>query len=321
MTTNDRLSGLTERLLDETTVRAKSLIATIFGDAIAPHGGTVWLGSLIGLVAPFGINERLVRTAVLRLTRDDWLVSNPVGRRSYYSLTESGRRRFEDAHRRIYAMPRASWDGNWTLIMMGYRDMAPAARDRLRRELTWLGFGGLAPNCVAHPSADMAAVNHVVQDLRADGHVVIMSAAHLGGNVTSALRDLVRQCWDIDQLAAGYRTFTERFRPVLHVLQGLDDPDPEACFLIRTLLIHEFRRVTLRDPQLPEELLPADWSGATARVLCRNLYRLTQAPATRHLMASLETADGPLPDAAPYFYDRFGGLLAPSGETETRQSA
>ncbi len=34
------------------TLRAGSLITTVFGDAIAPRGGTVWLGSLIRAMAP-----------------------------------------------------------------------------------------------------------------------------------------------------------------------------------------------------------------------------------------------------------------------------
>ena len=44
--------------------RSKSLVMTIFGDAIAPHGGRLWLGSLIELVAPLGVTDRLVRTSV-----------------------------------------------------------------------------------------------------------------------------------------------------------------------------------------------------------------------------------------------------------------
>jgi phenylacetic acid degradation operon negative regulatory protein len=72
--------------------------------------------------------------------------------------------------------------------------------------------------------------------------------------------------------------------------------------------MHEYRRTLLRDPQLPEQLLPADWPGGTARQLCYELYGLTQEHAESHLMAVLETADGRLPEAAPYVFERFGGL-------------
>jgi phenylacetic acid degradation operon negative regulatory protein len=86
--------------------------------------------------------------------------------------------------------------------------------------------------------------------------------------------------------------------------------DPQQCFVVRTLLMHEFRRVLLRDPQLPQQLLPKDWPGDTARQICRELYSVTQRAAEQYLTDVLETPDGPLPAAADYFYERFGGVLS-----------
>ncbi len=56
-------------------LRGGSLLITLFGDAIAPRGGAVTLGSLIRLAAPFGLTERLVRTSVARLAREGWLAA------------------------------------------------------------------------------------------------------------------------------------------------------------------------------------------------------------------------------------------------------
>ncbi|HEB97871.1 MAG TPA: phenylacetic acid degradation operon negative regulatory protein PaaX, partial [Thiotrichales bacterium] len=78
-------------------IHANSLILTLFGDSICPHGGVIWLGSLIKLVEPLGINQRLVRTSVFRLTEKGILQSRQVGRRSFYSLTETGFRQFSTA--------------------------------------------------------------------------------------------------------------------------------------------------------------------------------------------------------------------------------
>jgi phenylacetic acid degradation operon negative regulatory protein len=91
-------------------------------------------------------------------------------------------------------------------------------------------------------------------------------------------------------------------------LEKSSDPEPETCFVLRALLIHEYRRIILRDPELPAELLSPDWEGGSARVLCRNLYRRVAAAAERHVTAVLETADGPLPEPRPYYFQRFGGL-------------
>ena len=71
-----------QRTLKADPPRAKSLIVTVWGDALAPHGGGVWLAGLIRLMAPFGINDRLVRTSVFRLARDGWLTARTTGARA-----------------------------------------------------------------------------------------------------------------------------------------------------------------------------------------------------------------------------------------------
>src|SRR6266567_4018068 len=80
-------------------LKAKSVVVTVWGDAIAPHGGAVWLSGLIRLLAPLGLNERLVRTSVYRLVQEGWLTARQDGRRSLYRLTAAGLQRFEHAYR------------------------------------------------------------------------------------------------------------------------------------------------------------------------------------------------------------------------------
>jgi len=125
---------------------------------------------------------------------------------------------------------------------------------------------------------------------------------------SAALHDLINRCWDMKRLVADYTAFLEAFRPVWQTLSAANDLDPQTCFVVRTLLMHAYRRVLLRDPTLPDELLEANWPGTSARLLCRNLYKLIQAPAEQHLMATLETVDGAPPEAHPSYYARFGGL-------------
>src|SRR5690606_24964057 len=59
--------------------RSKSVVMTVFGDAVMPRGGSAWLGSLIDLLAPFGISDRLVRTSVFRLAEEGWLEATRSG--------------------------------------------------------------------------------------------------------------------------------------------------------------------------------------------------------------------------------------------------
>src|ERR1700730_1557488 len=127
-------------------LRGGSLLITIFGDAIAPRGGAVTLGSLIRLAAPFGLTERLVRTSVARLARDGWLAAQRSGRRSEYHLTRSGSERFAQATQRIYGEGPRQWDGRWTLLLL---PPSGPQRAQLRESLKWLGVGAGHPPMVA----------------------------------------------------------------------------------------------------------------------------------------------------------------------------
>jgi phenylacetic acid degradation operon negative regulatory protein len=83
---------------------------------------------------------------------------------------------------------------------------------------------------------------------------------------------------------------------------------PEAAFVVRSLLIHAYRRVQLHDPMLPLDLLPQPWPGSEAYALAQAIYRLTWKGAEAHLMDVLRREDADAPEADAGFYDRFGGL-------------
>ena len=286
------------------TLRTGSLITTVFGDAIAPRGGSVWLGSLIEVMSDFGVSERLVRTSVFRLVQDGWLQSTQVGRRSYYMLSEEGGARFAQATQKIYGEPELSWDGTWNLVLLGKMDTD--LRDLLRKELGWLGYGALATGVLAHPAPDMRDVQAVLDRLGVADDLVIMTGQTVHND--AGMKVLSRSSWNLEDIDERYAAFVKRFRPLMAAYAKSSEVEPRAAFLVRTLLIQEYRKVLLRDPQLPAELLPANWHGNAAYQLCRNLYRAVYKQADRYLSATMETADGPLPPSGKSFYDRFGGL-------------
>ena len=288
------------------TLRTGSLITTVFGDSIAPRGGTVWLGSLIRVMHDFGISERLVRTSVFRLVQDGWLCSALIGRRSYYSLTDEGRERFEQATHRIYGEPVSNWDGQWCLILLA--DLEAATREMVRKECGWLGFGAMSTSVLAHPAPDMADLDVTLRRLNLADRVVVMTGQTVRND--ACMRRLAADSWNLDDIDNRYASFVERFRPLIAAYGKDANVSPKSAFLVRTLLIQEYRKVLLRDPQLPVELLPAGWHGTAAYRLCRNLYRAVFAQADVYLSETMETASGPLPPPAPDFMGRFGGLAA-----------
>jgi phenylacetic acid degradation operon negative regulatory protein len=283
--------------------RARSLIVTVWGDSLAPHGGEVWLSALIRLVAPFGCNERLVRTSVFRLARDGWLAATAAGRRSRYRLTAAGAHRFALAYRRVYTSPSLSWDGTWEVVLLP-EALGAAARRTLREELAWEGFGALAPGVHARPARGGGDIAQVAAAHAARAGLTMFAAQDFSAAPAGTLADRVHAAYDLGTLAGEYRRFLARFTGVVDAF-GRDAGDPEQAFVVRTLLVHEYRRARLRDPQLPLALLPHDWPGAAAHALCRDFYRLAQPLAESFLEHSLALDGDALLPALPEFYTRF----------------
>ena len=294
---------LVARFRRQRPLRGGSLIVTIFGDSIMPRGGAVALGSLIDLTAPFGLNERLVRTATARLAKDGWLEGRRAGKLSEYHLSPDGRERFAEATKRIYSAPDAEWSGRWTLAVLP--PMGAAERKELREDLIWRGFGELSANVFAHPEIDSRSLRKQRPGEGALSKVIVFDANLADGD---APQRLVSLGWDLEDLGLRYQRFVKRFERVLAALQNLRTLDHRACFIVRTLLIHEYRRLHLRDPLLPPRLLRANWPGAQAAALCRDIYARVFAASEVYLSRVAAQLDGPLPAPDAAVMQRFGGI-------------
>jgi len=293
-----------DALHQQSRIAAGSLIVTVFGDVVLPRGGAVWLGSLIALMQTLGLNERLVRTSVFRLVKDEWLQTETQGRRANYHLTATGQRRFEDASRHIYAAQTAPWDHRWHMVML-VGEIDTRKREALRRALRWQGFGELSPSNFVHPSADL---QESMDALRTDGLASLLPklmpliASNPLSGPSANDSALVQNAWNLALLAQDCSDFLSHYAPLL---KELDDLQGEAAFVARTLMIHDFRRILLRDPELPAELLPMQWPGQQARDLCRHLYGSLLRPSEAYLDQQLQLASGEVPAASSWLDRRF----------------
>ena len=302
------LTSWSETYLAEHPPRTKSLVMTLFGDVIRPHGGALWLGSLIRLLAPFGINDRLVRTSVYRLAEEGWLSAQREGRRSMYTLRPQASQRFQKAHQRIYTPSDLTWDGAWTQVFFLSASISTKQRADLRKALLWEGFGALSPFAFIHPSPDLNALNALIEESHCAQSVYVVQQKNTELSHSKALAHLIDECWQLDEVSLRYSRFIERFAPVLAYLRTQPVLSDELAFVMRTLLIHEYRRAQLHDPQLPLELLPKSWSGKQAYEICHQVYQHLLAGSQTHILATLRTEDENAPEADRYFYERFGGL-------------
>src|SRR5258707_8826498 len=68
--------------------RTGSIIITVFGDAIVPRGGSVWLGTLLEFFKALDIDSGVVRTAMSRLPPPRPRGGRRGGRRKLFFLVQ-----------------------------------------------------------------------------------------------------------------------------------------------------------------------------------------------------------------------------------------
>lgn len=304
-----QLKAVLDGFRQEPPSRTPSLVATLFGDVVESHDREIWLGSITALLEPLGVNERLVRTAVYRLAKDNFVESTKIGRRSYYRLTEEARKKVHHYDRLIYYPSNTQWDGDWTLVFTGTKGINAKQRLRLRKELTWLGYGIIAPNVYGHPNAPISATQGILSKAGVTEQVVVLRASNYDPMYGLGTKEMVRQCFNLGKLEREYSAFIKHYRALARSMRNpgqVAQADPEHCFMLRIMLIHHYRRILLRDPELPAELLPDNWLGQQAQDLCAAIYRPLEAISERHILAHCENQAGPFRQTAPRFSKRFG---------------
>ena len=284
---------------------ARNLLVTLFGDALLPHGRDVRVsvGSLTALLAPFGVNERLVRTSLTRLVNDGLLDTESVGRRSFYGVAATAVELFRQADARIYGSRDHPWDGTWTLVVVDGAESTAAARAELRQRLTWAGLGVVGPNVMASPVVSPEEVAAIIDQMGGFHNVLVSKSQVLGGASTIDEEELARRCAPLDELAADYRAFVDDFGDIDRAT--FDALTPVDAFKLRMLLIAAYRRIVLADPLLPEALLPDGWAGAKARALAAFVYGGCVDGAERHLAAVAEPPSGSIVADADWLHGRF----------------
>lgn len=236
-------------------MHARSALFDVYGDHLRTRGDRAPVAALVRLLEPVGVAAPAVRTAISRMVLQDWLtpVHLPEGRG--YAATPAAVRRLDEAAERIYRTQARDWDGRWHLVMPPPIRERPR-RNRVREALTWIGFAELGEGTWISPWPRPEVADLVDREQLDPPGIVQLTATEVSPASAAV------GCWDLSALAGEYDEWLAWARAAADADDG-DDPD-RAAFAHRFRLVHEWRKFLFRDPQLPEELLPADWSGHAA---------------------------------------------------------
>ncbi len=230
-----------------------SLIVTLFGD-IAPTGDVALESQLMQQIcAPFGVKPEAFRVALHRLRKEGWIVAEMHGRRSAYRLTELGQAATKEASERIYRGACAAPEA-WHLALV--QDPNEACEE---------GFLRVAGNILVCAEVPKTSAEKLT--------------------VTSAYCAV--PSWMKAALTS--RELAEQFAEYEAVISQITPPEnPAESLSLRMLVLHYWRRLLLRQPDLPEVLLGPDWPGYGARQRSQMLFETLVQPEAQDLAAFFE---------------------------------
>jgi phenylacetic acid degradation operon negative regulatory protein len=250
-------------------LRVWSVIVTVFGDIVMDEGrntspAPLATAAIISLLNSIGIDAAQTRTALSRLVANTTLERQRLGRASSHSLTASATLAFKTASELIYGRSIPQPDGRFRMVLTdGVKNRVDA-----RQTLLEAGFRMIGTTSAIKPHhANALAVS--LPDGTMQG-LFLPDAA--------SLADLAR-LFETDALGSSYAAFTAAFTPLL----GMEPASPEDAFVSRICLVHQFRRLVLKDPFLPDSLLPRGWRGPDARDVFQQLLAKLRGPAAKHV--------------------------------------
>ena len=223
-----------------------------------------------------GRDEAAIRQTLFRMERDQELLTRRSGRMKFYSPSPYAVAEIQAGTEKLFQPPNREWDGQWTIVRVGLRDPAMAKhRERVIALLAVEGFAQMEANLFVHPRRAAERLYDALP-ARARADVVIVRGELAGDEARVPLVAL----WRVDLLDQRFRrTLATLTQLETQMRQGVSDRD---AFLMRFAVVFEYLGVAWDDPDLPAQLLPADWSGDRARRLAARLYTLLLPGATRY---------------------------------------
>lgn len=238
---NPRFETSVDLLSDPQNQRVWSIIISLFGDMAQQPNDQISGSALTRIITPMGIKPEAIRVALHRLRKDGWIESSRSGRSSIHYLTQYGRDQCVAVTARIYAREPAS-PQDWHVLIAADGSGQAALDEALLlpgyiavNRTTAMGCGPMPKN--THDLLALDASNFSLPDW----FKTQLFPAELSTSCAALLKVV---------------------NAIPEITQGLS---PVQIASLRTLIVHRWRRVVLRHPDLPASFHPAAWPGDACR--------------------------------------------------------
>ncbi|MEM6886683.1 MAG: PaaX family transcriptional regulator C-terminal domain-containing protein [Pseudomonadota bacterium] len=241
----DEFTDICRGLRDLGGQRVWSLLVTLFGDLASAPGATLSGPALASILQGIDVRPEAMRVSLHRLRKDEWILSEKSGRESHHRLSARGRQETQVASRRIYSRSSCA-GGKWYVAITD-----AAAPDPLHAMMS-AGYVQIQNRVYAGENPRYAP----------------KSALILQGDTAP---DWLREALVPISQKAGYAALCALLEQADEALTDATRYSVVDRATIRCLVVHNWRRLVLKHPDLPPTIFPDGWRGEDCRHLVHRL--------------------------------------------------
>lgn len=141
---------------------------------------------------------------------------------------------------------------SWKIVVFDLPENLRAKRLRLQNELKKMGFGRLARAVYISPHPLFSAVKRIAKKMGAENNITLIKTSSIENEKAK-----IFHAWNLKELNYNYENFIQKAK----VMSFEHKP---FWPLYAKALEKEFAALYAKDPNLPEQFLPADWQGQEA---------------------------------------------------------
>lgn len=145
------------------------------------------------------------------------------------------------------------WNGKWYIVSYDIPEGKRHLRNILRDKLEKLGFAQLHKSVWISPNNFLGDIEEITEKYHLSSFVILAVSDRLGREPSM---DLAERIWQISEIGARYKKFVA---------------EAEDGKLSQRSMLFKYLSILSNDPQLPSELLPADWQGEKAYKIYKDI--------------------------------------------------
>jgi len=177
---------------------------------------------------------------------------------AYLRLTSQGKEKVKRDFP-FFSFQNKKWDSFWRVVIFDIEEVDRSIRDKLRLKLKELGFGMFQKSVWITPHDIIADFQEFIERLSLKDKVYIMEVSEI---VVGDQQQLAEQIWNLQEINKQYKKLIDKLFKFKNKGKNSSvknrDRDKSTNYKKEDLQ-REYLELLIKDPFLPEQLLPDDW--------------------------------------------------------------